>query len=335
MPAIYGYMFVIMLICGALLLVIRLAEESSEEKRKSKEKAALNELEPLCDELLKEKKIQYDQYYNKSDYERGNYPIIKTEDWIPLCFGDMNPNDKCLQEYDIWKNNNNFCIMSSWEGLQERARILMRNKSSYLVDSSSIDQRKSDFRRDMVEKEFMKIHAFSIPLNDIEYFAMSGQKYTTTEISGGGGNIGGTSIPGAIVGGMVAGETGAVIGSRKKGTIEPVKSYTSVHDERDCYIKFKKEDGTLDEVVCKHNDRYVESRKQLVNAAELFYDSLKKVIPEKEYAYILASTNIQEDTQVEANDIEERLLQAKNLLDKGLITQEEYEAKREDILKDM
>ncbi len=317
------------------ILLIHLAEEGSKKRKESKEKTALNELEPLCEELLKEKKKEYDRYYNKSDYERGNYPVITIEGLIPLCFGNMDPNDKCLQEYDIWKNDRNFCLMSNWEGLQERARILMKNNSSYLLDSKSIDQRKSDFLRDMEEKEFMKVHAFSIPLTNIEYFAMSGETYATTEISGGGGTIGGTSIPGAIVGGMIAGEAGAVIGSRKKGTIDPIKSYTSVHDERECYIKFRKEDGSLDEVVCKHNERLVESRKQFVNAAELFYDSLKKIIPEKEYTYILANMNNAKASSVETTDIEGRLLQAKNLLDKGLITQEEYEAKREDILKDM
>ena len=58
------------------------------------------------------------------------------------------------------------------------------------------------------------IRVLSIPIKDIEYFKVKGEVFRETKISGGGG--GGSSIKGAVAGSLIAGDTGAVIGSRKK-----------------------------------------------------------------------------------------------------------------------
>ncbi len=150
---------------------------------------------------------------------------------------------------------------------------------------------------------------------------MGRQKYSTTEITGGGGTVGGSSLKGAIVGGVVAGGAGAVIGSRKEAKIDPIKTHTTVYEEAEVCIKYRDFDGNLKEV--------------LANSRDVF-DALKKLIPEKEYAYILSQNRIQpQQTIEEKSSIEDRLVKTKELLEKGLISQEEYEKKRQDILSEM
>ena len=76
-----------------------------------------------------------------------------------------------------------------------------------------------------------------ILLKDILYFKESGQVYRDAIVSGGGGTVGGSSIPGAIIGGVIAGPAGAVIGSRKQGTIAPITTEIKETDER--YVEIK------------------------------------------------------------------------------------------------
>lgn len=61
----------------------------------------------------------------------------------------------------------------------------------------------------------------------------SGNKYSTTEVSGGG-----VSVGGAVIGAAIAGVPGAVIGGRKK-----VKSKEVVHDDRHLYITIESPHG--------------------------------------------------------------------------------------------
>ena len=77
-----------------------------------------------------------------------------------------------------------------------------------------------------------------IPVSDIQYYSKEGDVQYTTKISGGGG--GGSSISGAVVGGLIAGETGAVIGSRRK--IQEVTSETVKHDSRRTLIRYYKDE---------------------------------------------------------------------------------------------
>lgn len=67
---------------------------------------------------------------------------------------------------------------------------------------------------------------YRFPLKNIRYYRLLGQKYITAEINGGGGS----SIKGAIIGGLIAGGTGAVIGSRK--AVDEINGKSIVHDEQ-------------------------------------------------------------------------------------------------------
>lgn len=64
------------------------------------------------------------------------------------------------------------------------------------------------------ENSYKKI---TFPLSSIEYFSPQGDLSVETNVKGSGG---GSSITGAVLGGLIAGDVGAIIGSRKEVKIE-------------------------------------------------------------------------------------------------------------------
>lgn len=154
----------------------------------------------------------------------------------------------------------------------------------------------------------------TIPLSNIKYFKHDGQVKTETKISGGGG--GGSSLSGAVVGGIVAGGVGAVIGSRKK--VEPLKSETRTWDMRRVELHYIDENGTDKDL----------------DFTPSAYEVFMELIPEKQYDYVMQQKLPKEQT-TEAKSTKEKLTELKELLDEGLITQEEYEKKRQLILENL
>lgn len=96
-----------------------------------------------------------------------------------------------------------------------------------------------------------------IPTDEILFFREMGSLQYTTSVHGGGVNVGG-----AIVGGLIGGDVGAIIGSR-----QGVVSKTEEHDGRTAMIK-------------------------LTNGKEKVYDyryyqCFTEIIPQKEYSYLI------------------------------------------------
>ena len=155
-----------------------------------------------------------------------------------------------------------------------------------------------------------------ISVKDIQYFSKEGDVQYTTKISGGGG--GGSSIGGAIVGGLLAGEAGAIIGSRKQAN--EITTETVKHDGRSTLIRYYKGGQVL-----------------TINYIGIeVYDYLLKMIPEKDLlTQQLKSKQIPDNdtSQVNSDSIEEKLISIKKLHEKGLITEEEYNKKKNEILK--
>ena len=83
-----------------------------------------------------------------------------------------------------------------------------------------------------------------------------GDVYYTTQVRGGGG--GGSSIKGAVIGGMIAGEAGAIIGSRKP--TESITSTTNKIDDRATYMKVLNSTNNFYEIVFGYNDYYAISK---------------------------------------------------------------------------
>lgn len=89
------------------------------------------------------------------------------------------------------------------------------------------------------EITFKPVEYEKIAYDDIVFFTKEGDVTYTTEVSGGGVCGGGSSLTGAIVGGAIAGNTGAIIGSRKEVTSTPIKSRTVRHDDTRTRIRYK------------------------------------------------------------------------------------------------
>ncbi|HEY5589029.1 MAG TPA: SHOCT domain-containing protein [Candidatus Paceibacterota bacterium] len=152
---------------------------------------------------------------------------------------------------------------------------------------------------------------YSIPLKDIEYYASRGEISKETKISGGGGVIGGSSIGGAIVGGVIAGGAGAVIGSRKKGKIEPIKSEIIKHDNRETFLNYFI-DGVKHSMFFYYED----------------YTTFLKVIPEKEYNSFV-NVHISKGSK---QSFKEQLIDLADLKEKGILSEEEFNEKKKILL---
>lgn len=151
-----------------------------------------------------------------------------------------------------------------------------------------------------------KVKEFSV--EKIIYFREVGDVQYTTDISGGKVSGGGVSIGGAIVGGLVAGETGAIIGSRQSVKSEGITSTTIEHDSRQVVLKLTDDEVRFDIEI---------------------YDIFMKLIPEKEYTYIMATKN--EDGNQQKSTVD-KLKDSKELLDAGLITEEEFHTLKNELL---
>ncbi len=153
-----------------------------------------------------------------------------------------------------------------------------------------------------------KFQGIDILIDKIKYFRLIGQKYVTTEITGGGG--GGSSLKGAVIGGLIAGDIGAVVGSRK--AIDEVKGTSTVHDEQIVLL-------------------YSTDLKQVITFNSNAYGILTKLIPEKEYEVVVQSTK-EESQGNEIQNAADAVREYKKLLDEGIISMEEFEKKKKELL---
>lgn len=147
-----------------------------------------------------------------------------------------------------------------------------------------------------------------ISLDVVKYYRLIGQKYVTTEISGGGG----LSIKGAIIGGLIAGNVGTVIGSRK--AVDEVKGTSSVNDEQ---------------VVLLYNT----DLSQVLQFNSKAYKVFTELIPELDYEVVdTTSTDAKQTTSVHVKSSTDTVRKLKKLLDEGLVSNEEFEKKRKELL---
>lgn len=167
-------------------------------------------------------------------------------------------------------------------------------------------------------------------LNSIEYYNEVGNLQYTSEVQGGGG--GGANVYGAIKGGLLFGAAGAIVGSQVGTESKPISTTVRKHDNRSVRFVYKDSMGVHD-VVLPHED----------------LDALLTLIPDKKYDTVMLKN--QEDIQanqtvgkplVESkeevkstinSDVVEQLKQLKELLDIGILTQEEFNRKKNELLK--
>ena len=192
-------------------------------------------------------------------------------------------------EYFVWKQANNICLLI--DELLRSTITLAENIENYYK---------------------VKI----LPISKIEYYSMRGEIYRENKISGGGG--GGSSIKGAVAGGIIAGNAGAVIGSRKK--VDPITSELITHDTREAFINFYNDKGDRESILLAFEG----------------YQTLLDILPEKDYNIVAAvKANNLIAQQAKLNDtqsITEQIKELAALKDSGILTEEEFAEKKKDLL---
>ena len=151
----------------------------------------------------------------------------------------------------------------------------------------------------------------SINISNIVYFKTVGDISYVTNVESTGVNV-----KGAVIGAAVAGDTGAVIGSRPKIT-------SKVEEKDNRYVELKyKDNGTI-------------------KTLEFDYTALsifRNLFPEKEFEYVnfksenLEEKNVTNDTTTTLS-LEEKFEKLKSLKNSGLITEEEFSDKKKELLK--
>ncbi len=113
-------------------------------------------------------------------------------------------------------------------------------------------------------REEFKLDAFQIiPVQNIAYYKVTGSKQYIADVHGGGSNI-----KGAVVGSVLAGEVGAIVGSRTE-----IKTNVKEKDDRRLFIYFTE-------------DNEVHSEEIITEQIDSILDLLRSWMPQKDYEYI-------------------------------------------------
>lgn len=148
----------------------------------------------------------------------------------------------------------------------------------------------------------------------------SGNVYSETKVSGGGPSVGG-----AIVGGVLAGEAGAIVGGTKK-----VTTSTETHDARALYVSFVSDEGSM---VASVDPKLEHEARDLAAKAKYLTRTLEKRKGLVQEAVDKAKEQLDEairDTE-EANSFKEKYEETKSDTSEVDKAQAEYESIKQSI----
>ena len=152
----------------------------------------------------------------------------------------------------------------------------------------------------------------SIPLDEIDFYYIDGEKQYQSIVTGGSIVQKKSSIKGAIIGGIIAGDVGAIIGSRPE--ISSTGISTEIREKDNRILVIRKHDG--------------EHKTNMLG----LYDDLIKILPTKDALYISVHPASDTSKQEVGQDTITELRKYKELLDDGIITEEEFTAKKKQLL---
>ncbi|GAA0076214.1 hypothetical protein UT300005_05920 [Clostridium sp. CTA-5] len=144
-----------------------------------------------------------------------------------------------------------------------------------------------------------------IPIKNIKFFTRDGEYRVDNIVEGGSINL-----PGAIIGGVIAGEAGAVLAGRKK-----IKTSQKEVDKRQTYLYYIEDNQ--DKRIIFDSDTY---------------NILLKLIPNKDFGFIEKNKIIETNIPKENNNIYHDIEQLSKLKDKGILTKEEFIEKKRILL---
>ena len=272
-----------------------------------------------------------------------NHKGVIKENFIKCIDYRYEKSRRFFQNDEIIKNSN-MVIKEKWEKIQDEYPnlvfpklkkqhhvcatryndnlVLMENVQPKLRIHTDSDVNKSkSFFEQLINTNAENLFAISvIPIDNIVSYQLIGDVEHVAIVSGGGGYGGKPSLSGAAIGGLLFGDAGAIIGAQTGFCIDPIESTIKEFDSRVTMLNLKNAEGQ------------VEIRELPYYYSELFM----KVIPEKDFNYLQAIKNAETTVQSQnasALNMVEEMKQLKELLDLNLISQEEYDLKRQQILK--
>lgn len=210
----------------------------------------------------------------------------------------MEPINKMNDEYEekikVWCDENNILFK---DNITRTSEIWVNQLPGYIWFSNKDIVFCPDALNCGVEMDVTN-NIILIKYDNIKYFTKDGTISYTNEIIDNGKNI---SVSGAVIGGLIAGEAGAIIGSRKY--MNKIENITVKHDEIYTYIYFEK-DNEIKLVEIKGSE---------------FYQRILHLIPEKEYYYLLNKNNIQTSSFHRFNVRNFNYLPAQNVMTQNTI----------------
>ncbi len=148
-----------------------------------------------------------------------------------------------------------------------------------------------------------------ISLSEILCFSRYGDFYTSTNVSGGGINLGG-----AVLGYALGGVAGSIIAGREK-----IKTETRVHDQRQTLVLIEKD-----------------NKEEFIFFEPNAYNYLIHSIPKKEYRFVLNNIGAKENKSIETGNVEkdkiDKLKDLQDLKMNGTIDEKEFAALKKEIL---
>ena len=204
-------------------------------------------------------------------------------------------------------------ITTETMGIAHNSRITYycENGAGYISDKTFFHFWKKDNTYNFLEMPKEKL--LSVPEKDLISCTVTGDKRYITKITGGGG--GGSSLGGAVVGGMLGGATGAVIGSRK--ATQPITTDVITMSNQKTIVN------------CMIDDKNA----YFVFTSGGIYDKLIELSPSKELNMLNTTLKVEHKTDNRGNV--ERLKELREMLDNDLISSEEFEEKRKEILSEL
>lgn len=144
-------------------------------------------------------------------------------------------------------------------GLNKNGKYPLYFTEGKLIDDHLQKKFEEINQKKLVNSFISNLKSFALNIDKIKFFTTEGSIQRFSKVEGGGSSVGG-----AIIGGLVAGDAGAIIGSRKEIT-------TSIEtiDSRKVWLLIE-EDSKVKKIEFDYE----------------FYDIFNRLIPEKEYSYV-------------------------------------------------
>ena len=258
---------------------------------------------------------EFDAYANQTTNKYYNMDQMMEDVMIRVSEAiDAFPSDKIIKcDMAVFSKDEENLYYCGFGQITEKIDTIMRS----LPVASQMD-----VSRNLLDSIIATEPSLIIPIHNILYFQERGDLSYSTSLSGGGGSSKGVNIGGAIAGKLLFGNTGALIGSRA-GTgihIDEIKSETIEHDNRYVVLRYKDDSKNYYDIPLSFD----------------CFEALNTLIPEKEYSHVQVNSGVNRGVQTEQKVTSsipvDELRKLKMLLDEGIITQEDFDNKKKQLL---